>query len=43
VLLPTRSEAPDRRARPGLENLLATIEGWVDVVTEGATSRLPVG
>jgi len=24
-----------------LENLLATIEGWVDVVTERATTRLP--
>jgi len=40
VLLPTRSEA-QTAALTRLENLLATIEGWVDVVTEGATSRLP--
>ncbi|MET0780670.1 MAG: zinc-dependent metalloprotease [Microbacterium sp.] len=40
ALLPTRSEAQDA-ALTRLENLLATIEGWVDVVTEGATSRLP--
>ncbi|MDN3494706.1 zinc-dependent metalloprotease [Planococcus sp. APC 4015] len=40
ALLPQRSEAQtDALAR--LENLLATIEGWVDVVTEDATSRLP--
>ena len=40
MLLPTRSEA-QTAALTRLENLLATIEGWVDVVTEGATSRLP--
>ena len=40
VLLPTRSDA-QTAALTRLENLLATIEGWVDVVTEGATSRLP--
>ena len=40
ALLPSRSPAQDA-ALTRLENLLATIEGWVDVVTEGATSRLP--
>ena len=40
ALLPTRSEAQSA-ALTRLENLLATIEGWVDVVTEGATARLP--
>ncbi len=40
ALLPKRSEAQSA-ALVRLENLLATIEGWVDVVTEGATSRLP--
>jgi putative hydrolase len=40
ALLPTRSEAQDA-ALVRLENLLATIEGWVDVVTAAATSRLP--
>jgi putative hydrolase len=40
VLLPSRSEAQSA-ALVRLENLLATIEGWVDVVTEAATSRLP--
>ena len=40
VLLPTRSEA-QTAALTRLENLLATIEGWVEVVTERATSRLP--
>lgn len=40
ALLPTRSEAQSA-ALTRLENLLATIEGWVDVVTEDATSRLP--
>ncbi|MET0296509.1 MAG: zinc-dependent metalloprotease, partial [Microbacterium sp.] len=40
ALLPQRSEAQtDALAR--LENLLATIEGWVEVVTDDATSRLP--
>ncbi|WP_091489409.1 zinc-dependent metalloprotease [Microbacterium pygmaeum] len=40
ALLPTRSAAQDA-ALVRLENLLATIEGWVDVVTAAATSRLP--
>ncbi len=40
ALLPERS--PEQTAAlTRLENLLATIEGWVDVVTEDATSRLP--
>ncbi|MCH6229148.1 zinc-dependent metalloprotease [Microbacterium sp. CFH 31415] len=40
ALLPARSEAQNT-ALTRLENLLATIEGWVEVVTEQATSRLP--
>lgn len=40
ALLPARSEAQNA-ALARLENLLATIEGWVEVVTEQATSRLP--
>lgn len=40
ALLPARSEA-QTQALGRLENLLATIEGWVDVVTADATSRLP--
>lgn len=40
ALLPARSEA-QTAALARLENLLATIEGWVDVVTDDATSRLP--
>ncbi len=40
ALLPPRSEA-QTIALTRLENLLATIEGWVDVVTADATSRLP--
>lgn len=40
ALLPRRSEEQDV-ALARLENLLATIEGWVEVVTEAATSRLP--
>ncbi|GAA1936917.1 hypothetical protein GCM10009775_31110 [Microbacterium aoyamense] len=40
ALLPPKSEA-QLTALGRLENLLATIEGWVDVVTEDATSRLP--
>ncbi|MGZ0710489.1 zinc-dependent metalloprotease (plasmid) [Coraliomargarita sp. W4R53] len=40
ALLPPRSEAQSA-ALTRLENLLATIEGWVDVVTADATSRLP--
>jgi putative hydrolase len=40
ALLPSRS--PEQEAALGrLESLLATIEGWVDVVTAAATSRLP--
>lgn len=40
ALLPQRTEAQSA-ALTRLENLLATIEGWVDVVTEDATGRLP--
>lgn len=40
ALLPARSEAQNA-ALSRLENLLATIEGWVEVVTADATSRLP--
>ena len=40
ALLPQRSEA-QTAALARLENLLALIEGWVDVVTEAATARLP--
>jgi putative hydrolase len=40
ALLPQRSQTQDA-ALARLENLLATIEGWVDVVTTHATSRLP--
>ena len=40
ALLPARSEAQNA-ALARLENLLATIEGWVDVVTENAAARLP--
>lgn len=40
ALLPRRTEEQDA-ALGRLENLLATIEGWVDVVTERATARLP--
>lgn len=40
ALLPARSEAQEDALRR-LENLLATIEGWVDVVTADATTRLP--
>ncbi|MBW9093190.1 zinc-dependent metalloprotease [Microbacterium jejuense] len=40
ALLPPRSDAQNA-ALARLENLLATIEGWVEVVTEDATSRLP--
>lgn len=39
ALIP-RSDAQNA-ALARLENLLATIEGWVDVVTAAATSRLP--
>lgn len=40
ALLPAKTEA-QTAALTKLENLLATIEGWVDVVTEDATARLP--
>jgi len=40
ALLPQRSEAQEA-ALARLENLLATIEGWVDIVTTDAASRLP--
>jgi len=40
VLLPQQSEA-QAAALARLEHLLATIEGWVDVVTADATTRLP--
>ncbi|WP_336632159.1 MULTISPECIES: zinc-dependent metalloprotease [unclassified Microbacterium] len=40
ALLPQRTPAQDA-ALTRLENLLATVEGWVDVVTADATSRLP--
>ncbi|WP_336640657.1 zinc-dependent metalloprotease [Microbacterium sp. USHLN272] len=42
ALLPTQTEA-QREALTRLENLIATIDGWVDVVTTQATSRLPDG
>jgi putative hydrolase len=40
ALLPQQSEA-QTRALDRLENMLALIEGWVDVVTADATSRIP--
>nr|MBS1900113.1 zinc-dependent metalloprotease [Actinomycetota bacterium] len=40
ALLPELSEV-QREALERLENLIATIDGWVDVVTTQATSRLP--
>ncbi|MEN2740022.1 zinc-dependent metalloprotease [Microbacterium sp. X-17] len=40
ALLPSRSDT-QTAALERLENLLATIEGWVEVVTDDATSRLP--
>ncbi|MGF3053551.1 zinc-dependent metalloprotease [Microbacterium sp. YY-03] len=33
--------AEQKAARSRLENLIATVEGWVDVVTTDATARLP--
>ena len=42
ALLPVQSDA-QRDALTRLENLIATIDGWVDVVTSEATSRLPDG
>lgn len=40
ALLPSQTEA-QREALARLENLIALIDGWVDVVTEQATARLP--
>ncbi|MGF3056607.1 zinc-dependent metalloprotease [Microbacterium sp. YY-01] len=40
ALLPTLSDA-QRAALEKLEHLIATIDGWVDVVTGTATARLP--
>ncbi|WOF24462.1 zinc-dependent metalloprotease [Microbacterium betulae] len=40
ALLPQQSEE-QRLALTRLENLLALVEGWVDVVTADATSRVP--
>ncbi|SEB97315.1 zinc-dependent metalloprotease [Microbacterium hydrocarbonoxydans] len=42
ALLPAQTDA-QRDALARLENLVATIDGWVDVVTAQATSRLPDG
>jgi putative hydrolase len=42
ALLPQQTDS-QREALARLENLIATIDGWVDVVTEEATSRLPDG
>ncbi|MEV7620276.1 zinc-dependent metalloprotease [Microbacterium sp. NPDC089321] len=42
ALLPEQTET-QREALARLENLIATIDGWVDVVTEEATARLPDG
>ncbi|MBY0687527.1 zinc-dependent metalloprotease [Microbacterium marinilacus] len=40
ALLPQQTE-PQKLALDRLENMLALIEGWVDVVTADATSRIP--
>ncbi len=42
ALLPAQTEA-QREALGRLENIIAMIDGWVDVVTSEATSRLPDG
>ncbi|MFS2280127.1 zinc-dependent metalloprotease [Microbacterium sp. OR21] len=42
ALLPQQTDS-QREALARLENLIATIDGWVDVVTEEATTRLPDG
>lgn len=42
ALIPAQSEA-QREALTRLENLVATIDGWVDVVTTQAIARLPDG
>ncbi|MGL3149793.1 zinc-dependent metalloprotease [Microbacterium sp. A82] len=41
-LLPAQTEA-QRESLTRLENIIALIDGWVDVVTNEATSRLPDG
>jgi len=40
ALIPARSEAQDA-ALARMENVLAMVEGWVEVVTGAATTRLP--
>lgn len=42
ALLPAQTEA-QRESLARLENIIAIIDGWVDVVTNEATSRLPDG
>lgn len=42
ALLPAQTDA-QREALTRLENLIATIDGWVDVVTSQAIARLPDG
>ncbi|WP_300267172.1 zinc-dependent metalloprotease [Microbacterium sp.] len=42
ALLPAQTDA-QREALARLENIIAMIDGWVDVVTAEATSRLPDG
>lgn len=42
ALLPSQTDA-QREALTRLENLIATIDGWVDVVTSQAIARLPDG
>lgn len=42
ALLPAQTDA-QRESLTRLENLIATIDGWVDVVTETAIARLPNG
>ena len=42
ALLPAQTEA-QREALARLENIIAMVDGWVDVVTAEATSRLPDG
>ncbi|UYO98136.1 zinc-dependent metalloprotease [Microbacterium sp. M28] len=42
ALLPAQTEA-QRESLARLENVIAMIDGWVDVVTAEATSRLPDG
>ncbi|KDA06589.1 hypothetical protein DC31_09405 [Microbacterium sp. CH12i] len=42
ALLPAQTEA-QREALARLENIIAIVDGWVDVVTAEATSRLPEG